>query len=91
MLIMWKLVFTKKAEKAFLRLNKNIQKRIKNKLGFYFSTWNPLQYAEKLTDPKLGTYRFRIGRYRLVFDVDEKWKLIILLVIDIRCQVYKDI
>jgi len=88
---MWKLVFTKRSEKEFLKLDKKTQIRIKKKLDYFFSIWDPLQYAEKLTDPKLWTYRFRIGKYRLVFDIDEKWKLIILLVLDVRWQIYKDI
>jgi len=32
---------------------------------------DPFKYAEKLTDPKLGTYRFRIGDYRVIFDMEE--------------------
>ena len=88
---MWKLVFTKKARKDFLKLDKVVQQRIKRKLYFYFSSWNPLQFAEKLTDPKLWTYRFRIWKYRLVFDVDEEGKLIILLIIDVRWDIYKNI
>jgi len=91
LLIMWKYIFRKKALKNFAKLNKKTQERIIKKLDYFISSWNPLQYAEKLTDPKLGTYRFRIGKYRLVFDVDEKGKLIILLIIDVRWQIYKDI
>jgi mRNA interferase RelE/StbE len=30
-----------------------------------------LRYAEKLTDPKLGTFRFRIGDYRIIFDIED--------------------
>ncbi len=30
---------------------------------------DPLRYAEKLTDPKLGSFRFRIGDYRVAFDL----------------------
>ncbi len=88
---MWKLVFTKKSEKSFLKLNKRVQERIKKKLDFYFASENPLQYAERLTDPKIWTYRFRIWEYRLVFDIDEEGKLIILLVIDVRWSVYKEV
>jgi mRNA interferase RelE/StbE len=30
---------------------------------------NPLKYSQKLTDPRMGTYRFRIGDYRVIFDM----------------------
>ena len=88
---MWKLFFTKKAEKTFLKLDRSAQKRIKMKLDYFISSGDPIQYAKKLVNPKIGTYRFRIWEYRVVFDIDEEWKLIILLVIDVRWQVYKDV
>ncbi len=88
---MWRYFFRKRAIKNFSKLNKLQQERIIKKLDYFISSWNPLQYAEKLTDSKFWTYRFRIWEYRLVFDVDEEWKLIILLLIDVRWSVYKDI
>jgi len=33
---------------------------------------DPLKYAEKISDPKLGSYRFRIGDYSVVFDLEGK-------------------
>ncbi|MBA4389550.1 MAG: type II toxin-antitoxin system mRNA interferase toxin, RelE/StbE family [Syntrophus sp. (in: bacteria)] len=33
---------------------------------------SPLDYAESLTDSSLGAYRFRIGDYRVVFDIESK-------------------
>jgi mRNA-degrading endonuclease RelE of RelBE toxin-antitoxin system len=29
-----------------------------------------MKFATRLTDPKLGTFRFRIGDYRVIFDID---------------------
>jgi mRNA interferase RelE/StbE len=29
-----------------------------------------LKFARKLADPKIGSYRFQIGEYRAVFDVE---------------------
>ena len=31
---------------------------------------NPLLYSDKLSDPALGTYKFRIGDYRVIFDIE---------------------
>ena len=87
----WKYIFRKQALKWFAKLDKINQERLIKKLDFFISSWDPLKYADKLTDPKLWTYKFRIGKYRLVFDINEEWKLIILLVIDLRGQVYKNI
>jgi mRNA interferase RelE/StbE len=32
---------------------------------------DPLKYTENITDHKLGSYRFRIADYRVVFDLEE--------------------
>ena len=46
-----------------------------------------MAYAESLTDSELGTYRFRIGDYRVVFDIDGSE--IIILRIGHRRELYK--
>ncbi|MDO8429769.1 MAG: type II toxin-antitoxin system RelE/ParE family toxin [bacterium] len=69
--------YTEKAAKQLAALPKLIQKRIAQKMRFYVSQNNLLKFAEKLTDYYEGEYRFRIGDYRVIFDVD-KDKIIIL-------------
>lgn len=61
------------------KLPKIVQKRIIKKLDFYCASSSPLKFAEHLVDKRLGSYRFRIGEYRVVFDI-EKNQIIILLV-----------
>jgi len=46
-----------------------------------------LSSAIKLTNPKIGTYRFKIGDYRVVFDLDDK--TIVVLRIGHRKSIYK--
>jgi mRNA interferase RelE/StbE len=72
-------VFTRSAFRQFKKLDRKIQKRIDKKLRFFVSQKNPLQFAEPLKDPRFGHFRFRIGDYRIIFDV-EKEKIIILKV-----------
>jgi len=80
----YELKLTQKAKKEFLLLEKTTQKRIAQKLRFYISQDNPLHFAKKLKDTNLGTYRFRIGDYRAIFDIDDNGKIIILLVLRIK-------
>lgn len=56
--------------KEFSKLPRNVQLQIKEKLEFYMSASAPLDFAECLTDFELGEYRFRIGDYRVAFDVE---------------------
>jgi mRNA interferase RelE/StbE len=71
--------FRSHALRQLEKLPKHIQKRIIEKLDFYFDQKKPLRFAERITDPALGEYRFRIGNYRVVFDI-EKQKAFILTV-----------
>ena len=80
----YKMRLTKKAKEEFLALERNIQKRIAEKLRFYISNNNPLKYAKKLQNNKFGTYRFRIGDYRAIFDIDNQGNIIILLILCIK-------
>ena len=64
---MFGVILTNHAIKDLKNLNEITQKQIKEKLKDYSS--NPYQYAKKLTDPIIGEYRFRIGDYRVIFDI----------------------
>jgi len=82
-----KLVFTKSAFRQFQKLDRKIQKRIHEKLLFYLSYRNPLQFAEPIKDSRFGNWRFRIGNYRVLFDVEND--KIIVLKVGHRKDVYK--
>ncbi len=64
-----RLVFSAPAFHQLSRLDKRIQHRILSKLDFYLSQKQPLRFAERLTDTRFGQWRFRIGDFRVVFDV----------------------
>ncbi|CAI4029947.1 hypothetical protein DNFV4_00367 [Nitrospira tepida] len=48
---------------------------------------NPLAHAESLKDSDLGSYRFRIGDYRIIFDL--QGKKIVVLRVGHRGEIYK--
>ena len=61
--------YTRKAVQHFEGLPKVIQKRIAEKMRFYALQENSLRFAERLVEPREGDYRFRVGDYRIIFDV----------------------
>ena len=65
-----KLVYTYRAARDIRGLEVNVKKRIGKALKRYVEEL--LKYASKLTDAALGTYRFRIGDYRVVFDIEDE-------------------
>ena len=79
--------FPNAALRQLSRLERNTQKRIVEKLEFYCSQEQPLQYAEKLAHPRVGQWRFRIGEYRVLFDVENDD--MVVLAIGHRREIYK--
>jgi len=68
--MMFNLVYSQRAIRDIRDLEPVIRLRIGKKLLRYKE--DPLKYAEKISDPKLGSYRFRIGDYRVIFDLEGK-------------------
>ncbi len=64
----YKLVYTFRAVKDIEQLDSRVKSRISRALLRYSE--DPFKYARKLTDPGLGSYRFRIGDYRVIFDIE---------------------
>lgn len=81
-----KLLYTKTAVKDIQKLDTVVKKRLKSKLETYAK--NPLFYAKKLIDFSLGAYRWRIGNYRIVFDIDRD--VIVILRVRHRREIYRN-
>lgn len=71
--------FSPLAKRSLNKLLPSVQRRVIEKLEFYARQENPLTFAEKLIDRKIGGYRFRVGDYRVIFDLKEKEILILLI------------
>ena len=81
------IIFSRVAFREFAKLERSVQKKIHEKLCFYCSSVEPLSFADTLQDSRYGQYRFRIGDYRVLFDVEEG--SLMILRIGHRKDVYK--
>ena len=81
----YQLVYTHRACRDIRGLGENVKKRIGKALERYRE--KPLKYASRLIDPKFGTYRFRIGDYRVIFDTEVEE--IIILRVGHRKDIYR--
>ncbi len=81
---MYKIVITKRAIRNLERLDKKTRDFIGKKIKEYTQE-NPLRNARKLVDPKIGSYRFRIGDYRVIFDIEDN--IIVILRIGHRKEI----
>jgi mRNA interferase RelE/StbE len=61
--------YTDTAKRQLKKLEINIQERIVDKLRFFISQSDPLQFAEPLTG--YDAYRFRVGDYRVTFQLED--------------------
>ena len=80
-------VITKRASKDIAKLDGVIKKRLKQKLAFYIAQTDPLSSAKTLTNSPYGDYRWRIGNYRVIFDIDGD--VIVVLQVQHRREVYR--
>ena len=83
----YRLLYKKPAVEDIQKLSKPIRKRLKTKLEWFVGQQNPLEFAEPLTKPADAQYRFRVGSYRVLFDVEGK--NIVVLHVQHRREVYR--
>lgn len=60
--------YTATAKRQLKKLERHIQERIVDKMRFFVSHSDPLQFAEPLTG--YAAYRFRVGDYRVTFELE---------------------
>lgn len=81
----YKIVFAEQSVKDLKKIDVNVKKRILDKV-LKFSK-SPLEHAVKLINSSLGEYRFRVGDYRVIFDV--RGDTILVLRIGHRREIYR--
>ena len=84
--------FAKRLSKVTPREKKLIQKKLKNYI--YPQLKEEPQYGnniKKLVDYKPETWRYRLGKFRIFYIIDEDEKVIQLLSIDYRKDAYQNI
>lgn len=81
----FELVYTRRAVKDVESLDPLAKKRIAQKIVELQE--NPLGKSKKLIDSRLGTYRYRIGDYRVIFDIHRNQ--VVILRIGHRREIYR--
>ncbi|MEI7690503.1 MAG: type II toxin-antitoxin system RelE/ParE family toxin [bacterium] len=83
----YSLLYKKPAVKEIQKLAKPIRKRLKSKLDWFIMQADPLHFAAPLTKSADAQYRYRVGNYRILFDIEGE--NIVILHIQHRKEVYK--
>lgn len=87
---MYHVAYSKKAQKQIRKLERHIQGLLfawidKNLEG----TDNPRKHGKDLTGNRANEWRYRIGDYRLICDIQDDRMVILALEFGHRCDVYK--
>jgi len=81
----YKILYTKTAFADIKKLDIIVKKRLKKKIETYST--NPIAHTKKLIHFSIGSYHWRVGDYRIIFDLDSK--TIIILRIKHRRESYQ--
>ncbi len=84
---MYKITFSKQADKALRRMPRNVAIIIAKKIKELAESPKRMRNVKKLTDHP--GYRMRVGDWRVVYTVKEKEVLIHIVKIKSRGEVYK--
>lgn len=87
MKLMYSYEFTRQAAKDLKKLPKDVQQTIVKKLDYFINSGEPLQFATYLINSEIGQYRFRIGDYRVIFDLENE--ILIILTLGHRKEIYR--
>ena len=82
---MFNLIYTQRSIRDLRKLDGTTKLRIGKALLRLQE--DPLKHAEKITDQTVGSYRFRIGDYRVIFDL--KGDEIVILRVGHRREIYR--
>lgn len=83
--MLYQLLYTSSAQKDIKKLDNVAKKRLKAKLELLAT--DPVGYSKKLVQSELGTYRYRVGDYRIIFDLHGKD--IVILRVGHRREIYR--
>ena len=83
-----RLEFSEAARKAFKKIDKTMQKRIKEYLDEVLQLENPWSRGKALTGNLVNLWRYRVGDYRIICDIQDEKILITVLRLGHRKEIY---
>ena len=86
----YEIVTTEKFDRAFKKLDRQVQRLIKAWIDKNLSgTDDPRRYGKPLTANRIVPWRYRIGDYRLLAEINDNDLIIIAIDIGHRSKVYR--
>ena len=87
--MIWRVEFSAKAERQFGKLDKQTQQEIVSYLDWVLQSDDPQQCGKPLVAEWSGFWRYRVGKYRIICDIQRQKLLIEIITVDKRDKVYQ--
>ncbi len=88
--MIYQLVTTDKFDKAFKKLDRQTQKIIKAWLDKnLMNCTDPRIHGKGLTSNRSGQWRYRVGDYRILAEIQDERLVLVLIYIGHRSRIYK--
>lgn len=85
----WRIEFTKNADKVMRKLDKSIAARVFDELDAMAKLENPRSRGKALAGNLAGVWRYRVGDYRILCDIEDGRLVVVVVDVAHRCEVYK--
>jgi mRNA interferase RelE/StbE len=86
----WRIEITRTAEKQITKLDRPAQKSIQRFLRERLTPAdNPRQWGRALQGEKRGLWRYRVGDYRLICDIQDEKIIVLVLEVGHRKDIYR--
>lgn len=86
----WRIEFTRTAEKPIVKLDRTSQARIVSYLRQRIhSAENPRQFGRAVQGDKQRLWRYRVGDYRIICDIQDVDACVLVLAVAHRREIYR--
>jgi len=87
----YKVQWSKKAEKMFNKLDSSVKSRINEYLKKVVSSENPRAFGKGLDENLVGFTSYRIGKYRVIVDIQDDKLIVYIVAVGKRETIYEDV
>ena len=86
----YQLVFSSRCKKEISKLDNSTKRLLKGWISKHLlNTDNPRSTEKALTGDKNGCWRYRVGNYRLIVEIQDKELIVLAITFGHRSEVYK--
>ena len=85
---LWTVSFKPEADRDISRLSKDVARQVWDKLHWLENNFASIT-PQRLTADLLGSYKLRVGNYRVIYELNYKRSIIYVYRIEHRSKVYK--